>query len=108
MGNTLEMRAHPKLMVLLEYMTAGRPIVATNVGSVADVVHHELHGLLVDQENSQQLASAISRVLDDPESAARRAANARALVAQRFTIQHTVSNTQSLLTDTLRARRGLR
>jgi glycosyltransferase involved in cell wall biosynthesis len=95
-------------MVLLEYMAAGRPVVATNVGSIAEVVHHEIHGLLVEPESPCQLASAILRVLNEPESAKRRADNARALVAERFSIQQTVRNTESLLIDVLQGRTGFR
>jgi glycosyltransferase involved in cell wall biosynthesis len=102
----LSSRSEAFPMVLLEYMAAGRPVVATKVGSVADVLSHEVHGLLVEPENSEQLASAISRVLSEPESAKRRAENARARLMQKFTIQQTVRNTESLLADVLRRKRN--
>jgi len=49
----------------------GRPVIATNVGSVADMVHHEQTGLIVPAMDSAALADAIERLLDNAELAAR-------------------------------------
>lgn len=50
---------------LIEAMTAGRPVVATNVGGVGDLVSTET-GVLVPAGDTGALASAFVRLLGDP------------------------------------------
>lgn len=58
-------------MVSLEAMRYGKPVVATNVGGVADIVQDRVTGLLVEQRDPAALAAAIGRLLADPALAAR-------------------------------------
>jgi glycosyltransferase involved in cell wall biosynthesis len=64
---------------LLEYMAAGRAVVATAVGATPDLIADGVHGLLVPPGNVGALTAAIDRLLRNPEFAARlgRAAAAR-------------------------------
>jgi glycosyltransferase involved in cell wall biosynthesis len=57
---------------VLEAMTLGVPVVAANRGALPEVLGGA--GLLVDPQEPEELASAIERVLDEPEVAARCAA----------------------------------
>ena len=68
-----------------EAMTFGLPVVATAVNAVPDVVLPGETGLLVSPERPRQLAAAITYMLDEPAEAARMAAAARRLIADRFT-----------------------
>ena len=63
--------------VLFEAVAFDVPIVATRVGSVEDVVHDGLTGLLVPPGNPAALARAIARVADDREGADRMARAAK-------------------------------
>jgi glycosyltransferase involved in cell wall biosynthesis len=49
----------------------GRPVVATNVGALPEMVVHEETGLLVPPRDPRALADAVIRVLRDPALAAR-------------------------------------
>ncbi len=51
--------------VVLEAMAAGVPVVATDVGSTAEVVHDEVNGLLVGPDDSGALARALDTLVDD-------------------------------------------
>lgn len=51
-------------MVILEAMAAGLPIIATNVGGIADVVKHGVNGLLVPPKNVSALRDALAQVID--------------------------------------------
>jgi glycosyltransferase involved in cell wall biosynthesis len=62
---------------LVEAMAAGRPIVATAVGGIPEVVRDGVGGLLVPADDPAALAAAIGRILADPALAARLAAGAR-------------------------------
>jgi glycosyltransferase involved in cell wall biosynthesis len=70
---------------LYEYMAAGRPIVASAVGQIADVLQHEQSALLVPPDDPDALCAAIVRLVDDSCLRARLARNAR----QAATAQHT-------------------
>ncbi|HWI61032.1 MAG TPA: glycosyltransferase family 4 protein [Symbiobacteriaceae bacterium] len=58
-------------LVLVEAMAAGRPVVATRVGGVPEVVVDGETGLLVPPEDPGALAAAARRLLSDPALAAR-------------------------------------
>ncbi|KTB48357.1 glycosyltransferase family 4 protein [Dehalogenimonas alkenigignens] len=52
-------------IVLLEAMALGKPIVASNIPGYAGVLTHEGEGLLVKPKNARDLASGISRLVED-------------------------------------------
>jgi glycosyltransferase involved in cell wall biosynthesis len=62
---------------ILEYMAAGRAIVATSVGATVQLIEDGVHGLLVPPGKPQFLANAIIRLLDDPKLAERLGTAAR-------------------------------
>jgi glycosyltransferase involved in cell wall biosynthesis len=55
--------------VLVEAMAAGKPVVASRVGGIPDLVRHEETGYLVPPANEKALADGIKKILDDPERA---------------------------------------
>jgi glycosyltransferase involved in cell wall biosynthesis len=55
--------------VLVEAMAAGKPVVASRVGGVPDLVKHGESGMLVPPANKDALAEAILHLLDNPEKA---------------------------------------
>jgi phosphatidylinositol alpha-mannosyltransferase len=72
-------------IVLVEAMAAGTPVVASDLPAFADVLtadDGEVLGTLVPRGRPDELAGAITRVLDDPGSAERRAARAVGHVAR--------------------------
>jgi glycosyltransferase involved in cell wall biosynthesis len=67
-------------LAVLEAMALGAPVVATDVGGVADVVRDGITGLLVAPEDPEALAAALVRVLQDDALAGRLRTAAAALV----------------------------
>lgn len=65
---------------LFEYMAAGRPIVASHLPVLEEVVRHRRELLLVPLGDAAALATAIRSVLDDPALASRLIAGARETV----------------------------
>ncbi|MEZ4769045.1 MAG: glycosyltransferase family 4 protein [Caldilineales bacterium] len=57
-------------MVSLEAMRYGKPVVATRVGGIADIVQDRTTGLMVEQRDAGALAAAIDRLLADADLAA--------------------------------------
>ncbi len=68
----------------VEAMACGRPVVASRVGGLAEIVEHEREGLLVAPEDPAALAAAVIRLLGDPDLGRRLGAAARAGVLERF------------------------
>ncbi len=56
-------------LAVLEYMSAGLPVVATDVGGLPQMVERGETGLLVPRRDAPALAAAIERLLFDPELA---------------------------------------
>jgi glycosyltransferase involved in cell wall biosynthesis len=52
-------------IVALEGMAAGAPVVAANVGGLADIVEHDRTGVLVYAKNPESLAWGVNKVLSD-------------------------------------------
>ncbi|ANH40214.1 Mannosylfructose-phosphate synthase [Nocardioides dokdonensis FR1436] len=73
-------------MVLLQAMASGLPVVATSVGGVPELLRHEREALLVPAGDPDAVATALSRLRDDP--ALRRALGAAA--RQRVLAHHTL------------------
>jgi glycosyltransferase involved in cell wall biosynthesis len=63
--------------VAMEAMSSGRPVVASRVGGLPELVPDGLAGLLVPPRDPDALAAALARVLADPGLAARLGAGAR-------------------------------
>ncbi len=72
---------------VIEYMAAGRPIVATDVGGNPELVAHEKTGLLIPPNDPDALAAAILRLLEDPSLAHRLASAARERALREFTME---------------------
>jgi len=69
---------------LLEYMAAGRAIVATAVGAAAELIDDGVQGLLVPPNDPGKLAEAIGRLLKNPGLARRMGEAARRRVRERY------------------------
>jgi glycosyltransferase involved in cell wall biosynthesis len=54
---------------VMEYMEAARPVVATRVGGVPDLIDDGVHGRLVEPQDPEAFAAAVAELLRDPERA---------------------------------------
>ncbi len=73
--------------VLIEAMTAGLPIVATDVGGIPEMVERGTSALLVPPHRPDLLADAVVRVLTNPMQATAMGRAGRRLAADRFDIR---------------------
>jgi glycosyltransferase involved in cell wall biosynthesis len=85
-------------VVLLEAMSYRKPVVATEVGGIPDIVRNGETGLLVPQRNAAALADAIGRLLDDPVLAQQLGEAGAAFVQQNFDWEHIVDRIEALYT----------
>jgi glycosyltransferase involved in cell wall biosynthesis len=83
-------------LVLLEAMAAGRPVVASRVGPIGEVVLDGETGLLVEPGRPAALAAALLEVLEQPGLAARLGAAGRRRAAEQFSLERMVAQTEAL------------
>jgi glycosyltransferase involved in cell wall biosynthesis len=69
---------------LIQALAMERPVVATDDGSVSELIEHERTGLLVPLDRPEALAAAVERLLVDRAEAARLAAQGRAHVLAHY------------------------
>lgn len=79
---------------ILEYMSAGLPVVATSVGGNPELVIHGETGLLVPPRNPTALAEALIFLMLNPEAANRMGESGRKRVEEKFTIERMVRDTE--------------
>lgn len=70
---------------LLEYMAAGKPVVASEIGFIAEIVRASGCGLLVSAEDADAHADALARLLTDGVLAQRMGEAGRRAVRERYT-----------------------
>ena len=83
-------------LVLLEAMAHARPIVATEVGGIPDVITHGETGLLVPSEDPVSLSKAIVYLLTHPEIAQEMGRKGQARLTERFTLERMVQQHEGL------------
>jgi len=85
---------------LIEALACGRPVVATDVGGVADVLEQGKLGLLVPMRDVEALAAALRR-LRDPSERKRFIGVGRAAVLARYDVARLVSDIETLYDELL-------
>jgi glycosyltransferase involved in cell wall biosynthesis len=78
------LRTEASPIVLREAFASGRPVIATKVGDVPEIVRDRENGLLIEPGNTDALASAILEFISDPVLAARCAANGLRYATENF------------------------
>ena len=73
-------------LVVAEAMARGLPIITSNIGGPAEIITHEVDGLLIEPGDEHLLAMAITRLLDNPDECQRFSQAARATVRERFMV----------------------
>ena len=89
-------------LVVMEAAMASRPVVATAVGGVPEIVEHDKTGLLVPKGDEQALASELTSVLLDTERRARMGSGARRYAAQAFDLEGMRTATRALYASVIR------
>ena len=76
-------------IALIEAMACRKPVVATRVGGIPEIIEHGISGLLVDPENPAAMAEGIRCVLENPGLQRTLAENAYNRAMEKFLFQHT-------------------
>jgi len=83
-------------LTLLEAMASAKPVVATNVGGIPEIIKKDVHGKLVETKNPKQLCEALRFYIENPENAEKTGAQNRKYVAETFSWTKTAAETELL------------
>jgi len=93
-------------VVLIEALANRKPVIASGVGGIVDVIRHEETGLLVPEKNPTALADAIEKVLSNPALAKELGENGLAHVHRFFDWERISELTQGIYKEVLSEERG--
>jgi glycosyltransferase involved in cell wall biosynthesis/CelD/BcsL family acetyltransferase involved in cellulose biosynthesis len=93
-------------LAVMEYMAAARPVVATRVGGLPDLIDDGVHGRLVPPQDPAALAEAIAELLRDPERARAMGARGRERQRSEFDLGVMVRRIESLYESLLAGKRN--
>ena len=89
---------------ILEYMAAGKPVVATDVGGAPEVIVESETGYLVPSGDDALMAERLVALLRDPGGAQRMGAAGRRVVSEKFSCEAQLSRTEGLYEKLLQRR----
>ena len=90
-------------LVAQEAMGSGRPVVASDVGGLAEQIIHRENGMLVPRGDHVALVSAVKELLCDRELAQRLGSSARRTVAHRYSPERVMPEIEGVLHSAIRA-----
>jgi len=93
---------------LIEAMAGGRPVIATNVGGVKDIVKDGASGYLVELGNVEEFIKKLLELIKDPEKRRKFGENGRNIVKDRFSKERLIKDTEKLYNNTLQENQFLR
>lgn len=91
-------------MKIFEYMAAGKAVLATAVGQVAEIIEDGVNGYLFDPDCSSMLLEKILALVDSPEARRRVGERARLDIEQKWN-WHNIANQMITIFDGVLARR---
>jgi glycosyltransferase involved in cell wall biosynthesis len=83
-------------VTIIEALAAGRPVVSTDVGGVADVVRDGVDGFLVPVGDSEAMAARLAQLAADPALGKRLGAAGRAHVLDRYAVARLIDDVDCL------------
>lgn len=83
----------------LEAMSLGKPVVATSVGGVPEIVTHDVNGLLVEPGDPAALAESVLALLEDRGRAERFGLMGRDAVKTKFRVDRMVGDIRAMFAE---------
>lgn len=92
---------------VLQYLAMKKPVVATDVGSISEVIRPEETGLLVEPNNAEAVADGILRLLQDEKLSKRLGKNGRSVVEKYYDYENMLDRTIDLYHNIYRRKTGM-
>ena len=84
----------------LEAMASGQPIVAVNAGALRELCISDVNGYLCDQDNAEQMAEAIKKILSSKKRRADFSAASLAM-AQEHDLEYTLDRFEEIYANVM-------
>jgi glycosyltransferase involved in cell wall biosynthesis len=81
---------------LLEAMVSGKPVVASDIDGVRDIITNDINGVLVPKSNPDALSNAIIDLLNNPEKRRRLGEEARRTIESKYTWKTAAASIEAL------------
>lgn len=81
---------------ILEYMAAGKPVIATNVGGASEAIIENETGFLVESNDDEALANRLIELLESEEKAATFGAKGKRVAEEKFSLEAQLNKTLEL------------
>ena len=88
----------------LEAMASARPVVATSVDGLPELIEHEVNGLLVKPKDAEDIAEKVSLLLDDSDMRFTLGMNARQTVEKSYTLEDKIRRIFEVYAEILKKR----
>ena len=89
---------------LFEYMAAGKAVVSTRIGQIAEIITHGQDGMLFDPDDEGMLHQTVHRLIENPELRRRLGRQARHRIEQMCTWDHSADKVIRVLKDAVQSR----
>lgn len=89
-------------LTLVESMAMGTPVIATDFAGIKDVVQHEYNGLLYPNEDYQEFAKQIKRIIEDKTLREKLIENGKTTAFETFSIENTINKYEAFFNDLLK------
>jgi glycosyltransferase involved in cell wall biosynthesis len=90
--------------VLMQYLAGGKPVVATDLPCIDDVLRHDVNGLVAGSDDLDGLADAVVALLDEPARRARLARGAAATELSEWDMARLGERLESIYAEVIRER----
>jgi len=98
-------RYEPFGLVALEAMQLAKPIIASRVGGLPEIIRHQDTGFLVTRNNIEELTNAMAYLITHPDEAVAMGQRARADVLKRFSIEKMVDGYEQAYCDVIQLKK---
>jgi len=88
-------------LVILEAMSAGRPVIGTNVGGIPEIIDDGVNGYLLEPQNPEQMAEKVIKLFSDEKLLKEMGANARQK-AEEFSVERYIVNLEKIYEGVIR------
>ncbi len=72
-------------LTIVEAFAFGKPVIASNIGAIPEIVEHNINGLLVEPGNINQLTESIEHLHHNPKKVIELGRNARQKAEEKYT-----------------------
>ena len=88
-------------LAVLEAMSIGKPVIATNIGGLPEIIKHQRNGMLVEPNNVDELVAAILHILNNKEEAENMGKEGTKMILEKFRSEIVVDKLEEIYEEVI-------